>query len=281
MGHSLQSFELQGTTSGILSQQSARHRHKSTPTMPPLSAHVSENRQGVDLKDYGKNVYWINWRWESKWRGGSWLDHRRDCFQLWDNSLNVHCSVLFPSASSPSSAWPSLTVAATSLTSPSPSIPSTVLNLGVTEIGQAVHWSLCQIEVKYEAEVLQGWKQSLQPLQRGIYGRACLQRTVLVLCVCQGMAIFSFTLCFYCFRLVQVSWFSVEFEMEVLRVWLMTCHVLSLWFSHIQTRRNQKTFQIICMQLTLKVLIRGHNPSSQCRPASLVIMVQYHWASAN
>lgn len=68
----------------------------------------------------------------------------------------MHHSVLFPSVPSPSSARPSLTVAATLLTSPSPSIPSTVLNLGVTEMGQAVHWSLCQIEVKYEAEVSQG-----------------------------------------------------------------------------------------------------------------------------
>lgn len=33
------------------------------------------------------------------------------------------------------------------------------------------------------------------------------------------------------------------------------------------------------MQLTLKVLI-NHNRSSQCRPASLVIIVLHHWALA-
>lgn len=139
--------------------------------------------------------------------GGCWLDHRRCCSQLEFNSLNMHHSFLFPSVPSHSSARPSLTVAATLLTSPSPSIPSTVLNLGVTEIGQAVHWSLCQIEVKYEAEVSQGWVQSPQLLQRGIYGRALFtERTVFrALYVCQGMAIFYFTYCFYCFRLVQLS----------------------------------------------------------------------------
>lgn len=123
-----------------------------------------------------------------------WLDHRRCCSQHWDNSLNMHCSVLFPSAPSPSSAWPSLSVAATLLTSPFPFIPSTVLNFRVTEIGQAVHWSLCQIEVKFEAEVSQSWVQSLQLLQRGIYRKALFtDRTVFrLLSVCQGEAVLSF-----------------------------------------------------------------------------------------
>lgn len=245
--------------------------------MPPLSAHVNENRQGLDFKDYGINVYRINWRLESRW-GGGWLDHRCCCSQLRDNSLNMYLSFLFPSAPLPSSVWPSLTTAATLLTSPSLSIPSTVLNLRVIEIGQAVQWSLCQIEVKYEAEV-----QSLQSLQRGIYGRALFtERTVFrLLCICQGMPVFSFTHCFYCFRLVKISWFSVELEIELLSVWLMTCHLLSLWFSHIQTRWNQKTSsQISYMQLTLKVLITGHNLPSQCRPASLVITLLHHWAAA-
>lgn len=115
--------------------------------------------------------------------GGGWLDHRRCCSQLGDNSFNMHRSVLFLSAPSPSSAWPSLTVAATLLTSPFLSIPSTVLNSGVREIGQAVHWSLCQIEVKFEAEVSQDSVQSLHPLQRGIYGRALVtERTVCLYC---------------------------------------------------------------------------------------------------
>lgn len=93
--------------------------------------------------------------------------------------------------------------------------------------------------------------------------------------MCQGMAIFYFTYCFYCFRLVQLSEFFFELEMEVTR------HLLSLWFSHIQTMQNQETSpQISFMQPTLKVLIRGHNPSSQCRPASLVIIVLHHWGSA-
>lgn len=84
------------------------------------------------------------------------MDHKCCCSQLRDNFLNMHCSVLFPSALSTFSAWPSLTVVATLITSPSISIPSTVLNPRVTEIGQADHWSLYQIEVKYEAEVSPG-----------------------------------------------------------------------------------------------------------------------------
>lgn len=85
------------------------------------------------------------------------VDSDAVAFSSRDNSLNMHRSSLFPSAPSPSSAWPSLTVAAAALlTSLSLSIPSPVLNLGVIEMGQAVRWSLCQIEVKYEAGVSQG-----------------------------------------------------------------------------------------------------------------------------
>lgn len=58
-GDSLRPSVEQRTTSGILSQQSAQHCHKSTTTMPPLSAHVNENRQGVDFKDCGINVLYI------------------------------------------------------------------------------------------------------------------------------------------------------------------------------------------------------------------------------
>lgn len=85
----------------------------------------------------------------------------------------MHRSVSFPAAPSPSSAWPSLTVAATLLTSPSPSIPFTVLKLRVTEIGQAVHWSLCQIEVKFEAEVLQDYNHS-SPFKEVFLAEPCL-----------------------------------------------------------------------------------------------------------
>lgn len=94
-----------------------------------------------------------------KWMGwGGGVDWITDAVaaQLRDNSFNMRCSFLFPSAPSPSSAWPNLSVAATLLTSLSLSIPSTVLNLGVMEIGRAVQWRLCQIEVKYEAEAAQG-----------------------------------------------------------------------------------------------------------------------------
>lgn len=58
-GDSLCPYIVQHTTSGILSQQFAQHCHKSTTTMPPLSAHVNENRQGVDFKDCGINVLYI------------------------------------------------------------------------------------------------------------------------------------------------------------------------------------------------------------------------------
>lgn len=73
------------------------------------------------------------------------------------------------------------------------------------------------------------------------------------------MAVFSFTHCFCCSRLVQLFWVSVE--MELLSIWLMTCRLLSLWFSHTQARQNEKTSpQISCIQLILKVLIRGPQP---------------------
>lgn len=125
--------------------------------MPPLSAHVNENRQGLDFKDYGIHVYWIYCRYESKWNGGrGWTGSQTplEIIHLICIALSYFCLAL-----SLSSAWPSLTTAATSLTSSAPSIPFTVLNLRVTEIGHR----LCQIEVKYEAEVSQGWVQSLQP----------------------------------------------------------------------------------------------------------------------
>lgn len=51
-GHSLQSFVLQGTTSGILLQKSAQRRYKSNATVPLLSARVNENRQNSNFKDY-------------------------------------------------------------------------------------------------------------------------------------------------------------------------------------------------------------------------------------
>lgn len=147
--------------------------------------------------------------------GGGWLYHRCCCSQLRDNSLNMHRSFLFPSAPSSSSAWPSLTLAATLLPSPFLSIPFTVLNLRVIEIGQAVQWSLCQIEVKYDLGSITGLIAiTPSPSKRYIYGRALFtERTVLgLLCISQGMAIFYFTHCCYCFRLVELSWFSVELE---------------------------------------------------------------------
>lgn len=202
-GHSLQPSVLQGTASGILSQQSAQHHHKSTPTMPPLSAYVNENRQGLDFKDYDMNAYWFIGHRSPSEEGGGRLDHRHCCSQLRNNFLNMHYSVFFPSALSTFSTWPSLTVVATLLTSPSMSIHSTVLNLRVTEIGQADHWSLCQIEVKYEAEVSPGWVQSLQSLQRVIYGRTCFQKELFSrACVCRGMARFSLTHYSYCIWVV-------------------------------------------------------------------------------
>ena len=154
---------------------------------------------------------------------GTGFDWITDAVALSAEIIHLICIGLsyFFQPLSPSSAWPSLTVAAALLTSPFPFIPSTVLNFRVTEIGQAVRWSLCQIEVKFEAEVSQSWAQSLQLLQRGIYRRALFtHRTVFrLLSVCQGEAV----LFFHCFRLVPT--FRV-FCWDRNGVWLMICHLL-------------------------------------------------------
>lgn len=91
---------------------------------------------------------------------------------------------------------------------------------------------------------------------------------------------------YYGFAYLPFSYFWSNFQAlvgnrEALRVWLMARRLPSLWFSPIQTRRIQKTSaRISRMQLTLKVLIGGHSPSSQRWPASLVITALHHWASA-
>lgn len=138
--------------------------------MPPLSAHVNENRQGVDFKDCGINILYIRFIGVQR-EGVDWIT---DAVALSSEIIHLICIGLsyFFQLSRPQSAWPGLTVAAALLTSPFLSIPSTELNFGVTEIGHAVHWSLGQIEVKFESEVLHGYVQSLQPLQRTINVRS-------------------------------------------------------------------------------------------------------------
>lgn len=84
---------------------------------------------------------------------------------------------------------------------------------------------------------------------------------------------------FVCSRLGRLSLDSVE--MELLRIWLMACHLLSLWFSHTQAMRNQKTSpRISCMHVTLRELVGFHSPSSPYQPARLVVTVLHHLASA-
>lgn len=133
--------------------------------MPPLSAHINEKRH-----NYSLTMVWMHIRFISDGSpnegGGGWLDHRRCCSQLRDNWLNMYHSSLFPSALSPLSVWPNLTVVPKLLTSPSPS--------------SYRNRSSCSFCVKLKCDRSLKYHRAeynhCSLFQRGIIAEPCLQR---------------------------------------------------------------------------------------------------------
>lgn len=145
-----------------------------------------------------------------------------------------------------------------------------MLNLRVTEIGQAVHWGSVS-----EWSAIWNWSITrlstiLQPLQRQNAVWSCFF----------SMTIFSFTHWIHVFRRVQLSVFCWVRNGSSQCLINDLSSLIFMVQSHADEAKPKTSPQISCTQITLKVLIWGHNQSSQWCPASLVIAALHHWASA-
>lgn len=151
--HSLQTSALQGTASGILSLQCAKHNHKSSPIVSHYQLISIRKDKAWTSKHWGINLDLL------AIEGGGGCSYITSTATLSSEIIYLICivqSYLLNFCALVSLTLFDFFICMVNL-SLSLSMFSAVLNLRVAEMGQADHWSLCQIVVKREVEVSHGW----------------------------------------------------------------------------------------------------------------------------